>query len=56
MEAEKRRPVGIDLGKREYTTAIIGKNGKMKIHHKEDQYSGSAGAVPAVNIKRQSSV
>jgi len=32
MEAEKRRPVGIDLGKREYTMAIIGKNGKMKIH------------------------
>jgi hypothetical protein len=33
MEGEKRRYVGIDLGKREYTTAIIGKNGKMSIHH-----------------------
>jgi transposase len=32
MEAEKRRYVGIDLGKREYTLAIIGKNGKMIIH------------------------
>ena len=33
MEAEKRRFVGIDLGKREYTMAIIGKNGKMSIHN-----------------------
>ena len=33
MEREKRRFVGIDLGKREYTTAIIGTNGKMSIHH-----------------------
>jgi transposase len=32
MEVEKRRPVGIDLGKREYTMAVIGRNGKMKIH------------------------
>ena len=32
MEEEKRRYVGIDLGKREYTMAIIGRNGKMKIH------------------------
>jgi len=32
MEAEERRYVGIDLGKREYTTAIIGRNGKMSIH------------------------
>jgi len=32
MEEEKRRYVGIDLGKREYTMAIIGKNGKMKTH------------------------
>jgi len=32
MKEEKRRYVGIDLGKREYTMAIIGKNGKMSIH------------------------
>jgi transposase len=32
MEAEKRRYVGIDLGKREYTMAVIGRNGKMTIH------------------------
>jgi transposase len=28
----KRRYVGIDLGKREYTMAIIGRSGKMSIH------------------------
>jgi transposase len=33
MKEEKRRFVGIDLGKREYTMAIIGKNKKMIIHH-----------------------
>jgi len=33
MEETKRRYVGIDLGKREYTMAVIGKNGKMTIHH-----------------------
>jgi len=32
MKEEKRRFVGIDLGKREYTVAIIGKNGKMSVH------------------------
>jgi transposase len=32
METEKRRYVGIDLGKREYTMAIINRNGKMSIH------------------------
>ena len=32
MTEEKRRYVGIDLGKREYTMAIVGKNGKMSIH------------------------
>jgi len=32
MKEEKRRYVGIDLGKREYTMAIIGRNGKMSIH------------------------
>jgi hypothetical protein len=31
MEERKRRYVGIDLGKREYTMAIIGKNGKMSV-------------------------
>ena len=29
MEEQKRRYVGIDLGKREYTMAIIGKNRKI---------------------------
>jgi hypothetical protein len=33
MEEERRRFVGIDLGKREYTMAVIGIKGKMKIHH-----------------------
>jgi hypothetical protein len=33
MEEEKRRFVGIDLGKREYTMAIIGLNRKMRIYH-----------------------
>ena len=33
MEEGKRRYVGIDLGKREYTMAIIGKKGKVSIHH-----------------------
>jgi hypothetical protein len=32
MEGTKRRYVGIDLGKREYTMAIIGRTGKMSIH------------------------
>ena len=32
METEKRRFVGIDLGKREYTMAIIGTNGNMRLH------------------------
>ena len=32
MEEKRRRFVGIDLGKREYTMAIIGINGKMKLH------------------------
>jgi len=32
MKEEKRRFVGIDLGKREYTMAIIGRNGKMNIY------------------------
>jgi len=33
MEEIKRRwYVGIDLGKQEYTMAVIGRNGKMGIH------------------------
>jgi len=40
MEAEKRRFVGIDLGKREYTMAIIGKNGKMSIHQGKTSIQG----------------
>lgn len=40
MEEEKRRYVGIDLGKREYTMAIIGKNGKMSIHHGKTSIQG----------------
>jgi transposase len=42
MEAEKRRYVGIDLGKREYTLAIIGKNGKMSIHQGKTSVQGRA--------------
>jgi transposase len=40
MEEGKKRPVGIDLGKREYTMAIIGKNGKMKIHQGKTSIQG----------------
>jgi transposase len=43
MEVEKRRYVGIDLGKREYTMAIIGKNGKMKIHPGKTSIPGRQG-------------
>ena len=38
MEAEKRRCVGIDLGKREYTMVIIGK--KMDIHKGKTSMQG----------------
>ena len=31
MEGTKRWYVGIDLGKREYTMAVIGRNGKMSV-------------------------
>jgi transposase len=34
--------VGIDLGKREYTLAIIGKNGKMSIHSGKTSVQGRA--------------
>ena len=40
MEEGKRRFVGIDLGKREYTMAIIGKNGKMKLHQGKTSTQG----------------
>ena len=40
MKAEKRRFVGIDLGKREYTMAIIGKSGKMTHHHGKTSIQG----------------
>ena len=40
MKTEKRRFVGIDLGKREYTMAIIGTNGKMSIHHGKTSIHG----------------
>ena len=40
MKAEKRRFVGIDLGKREYTMAIIGTNGKMKVHQGKTSIQG----------------
>jgi len=40
MKEEKRRYVGIDLGKREYTMAIIGRNGKMSIHLGKTEVKG----------------
>jgi len=40
METEKRRYVGIDLGKREYTMAIINRNGKMSIHLRKTSGQG----------------
>jgi len=40
MKETKRRFVGIDLGKREYTMAIIGKNGKMNIHQGKTSIQG----------------
>jgi transposase len=42
MEAEKRRYVGIDLGKREYTMALIGKNGQVKMHQGKTSIQGRA--------------
>ena len=42
MEGEKRRFAGIDLGKREYTMAIIGKTGKMSIHKGKTCIKGRA--------------
>ena len=43
MEEEKRRYAGIDLGKREYTMAIIGKNGKTIVHHGKTSIQGRQG-------------
>jgi hypothetical protein len=43
MEEEKRRYVGIDLGKRDWTMAIIGKNGKMKLHQGKTSMQGRQG-------------
>ena len=40
MEEERRRYVGIDLGKREYTMAIIRKDGKMDIHQGKTSIQG----------------
>lgn len=40
MKEERRRYVGIDLGKREYTMAIIGKNGKMGVYHGKTSIQG----------------
>ena len=40
MKREKRRFVGIDLGKREYTMAVIGKDGKMTIHRGKTSIQG----------------
>ena len=40
MKLERRRFVGIDLGKREYTMAIIGTNGKMKINQGKTSIQG----------------
>jgi hypothetical protein len=43
MEEAKRRYVGIDLGKREYTMAIINRNGQMSIHQgKTNDQGGQA--------------
>ena len=40
METEKRRYIGIDLGKREYIMAIIGRNGKISIHQGKTSEQG----------------
>jgi len=40
MEEEKRRYVGIDLGKRDYTMAIIWRSGKMSIHKGKTSIQG----------------
>ena len=40
MKEEKRRYVGLDLGKREYTMAIIGKNGKTSFREGKTSLQG----------------
>jgi transposase len=40
MEREKRRYVGLDLGKREYTMAVIGKDRKVSIHQGKTSIQG----------------
>jgi len=42
MKEEERRYVGIDLGKREYTMAIISVKGKMSIHKGKTSIQGRA--------------
>ena len=42
MKEEKRRFVGIDLGKREYTMAVIWKTGRMIIHQGKTTEKGRA--------------
>jgi len=42
MKEEKRRYVGIDLGKREYTMAIISTKGKMILHKGKTSVQGRA--------------
>jgi hypothetical protein len=42
MKEEKRRYVGIDLGKREYTMAIISTKGKMILHKGKTNIQGRA--------------
>jgi len=42
MAEEKRRYVGIDLGKCEYTTTIIGLNGRIAIHKGMTMEKGQA--------------
>ncbi|MDR2733808.1 MAG: hypothetical protein LBC99_04075 [Spirochaetota bacterium] len=39
-EEKKRRFVGIDLGKREYTLAILGRDEKMRVHHGKTSIQG----------------
>ena len=40
MEERTRRYVGIDLGKREYTMAIIGEDKKMSVHQGKTSVPG----------------
>ena len=40
MEERTRRYIGIDLGKREYTMAIIGEDGKMSVHQGKTSVPG----------------